>query len=60
MALRQTVRLIQAMTYLRLQRANDSMEDLATEVSLTSAQRIEGYVFDPNRLDPPLGEAGRG
>src|SRR5208337_4290352 len=31
--------------------ATDLMADLVAEVRLTSQQRIEGHVFDPNRLD---------
>jgi O-antigen biosynthesis protein len=51
MAPRRTGRLFQAMTYPMLLRAEESTADLVTEVRLTSPQRIEGHVFDPNRLD---------
>ena len=51
MALRRIGRLFQAMTYPMLPPIKEMTADLVTEVRLTSAQRIEGYVFDPNRLD---------
>ena len=51
MALRRIGRLFQAMNVPMLPRAVESITDLVTEVRLTSPERIEGYVFDPNRLD---------